>query len=144
MANNWPVDWPVVVVEWEDAWLAPGEGTVDELAEYKPAVRRSVGFLVREDEGHLFLAGCDDRAAERDNEYDELVVLPRGMVRRVDRYERMGIHRKPLEDPDRLTGQSSMNNSHYLQNVDYLGAAGYDGPSTSQPKIAPYDDDSLT
>jgi hypothetical protein len=54
----------IVEVTWEDAITQPGDMTFDDiLKNYKPCIRHSVGYLVRNDRKYVTLAATDDRRA---------------------------------------------------------------------------------
>jgi hypothetical protein len=90
-----PFDYPLVVVEWDDAWVRAEEpvSPADVTASHKPTIVRTIGWLLREDATGVSLA----------NEYYEDLYrgrsfIPAIMVRSVSRY-RLTKPRKPKPEP---------------------------------------------
>lgn len=73
----------LVLVEWEDA--AKSHNYADSLAEaaaeYEPYITRSVGWLARHDKRATILVNHTEDADGRSR---DRMVLPRGMVRRIE------------------------------------------------------------
>ena len=84
MVNPNPFDYPLVVVEWDDAWVNAEEpvSPADVTASHKPTVVRTIGWLLRQDEAGVSLAN-----EHYENLYRGRSFIPTVMVRSVTRYQ---------------------------------------------------------
>lgn len=80
--------WEPVIVTWHDAYLST-KNTAKEFTKHKiePCVRRTIGFMIHDDNDNIVVAGEDDRGAldalDTIQDCDTVTVIPRGMVVRV-------------------------------------------------------------
>lgn len=77
--------WAVVMVEWSDAYFVQDPMKKEEVAGLLPCIRRTVGFLMRDDAEFVGVAGTDDRYSTQAGEADiqEVNMIPRGMVKKL-------------------------------------------------------------
>jgi hypothetical protein len=76
---------PVIVV-WDDAWGHDTAYDTTALVEKckDPCIRRTLGFVVIEDETQIVIAGTDDRdGVEAGGDWDAINRIPAGMVKEV-------------------------------------------------------------
>lgn len=76
--------WQPVLVIWEDAFGTTGPEHADKfVAEYKPAIRRTIGYVFAIQPERIFIAGTDDRdgAPSTEGNIADINVIVRGMIR---------------------------------------------------------------
>jgi hypothetical protein len=78
----------VCIVTWEDAYFSMDSAVGSEyVAMYKPAIRKTIGVIFHEDANRVFVAGTVDEPTRGENRHSvaDINVIPRGMVKRVER-----------------------------------------------------------
>lgn len=78
--------WKPVVVLWEDAETNCEPVSSTEFVEnYKPLMRRTIGFLLHRDKDRIFVAMDNDapRASENGNDCQTVTVIPGAMIHEV-------------------------------------------------------------
>lgn len=92
--------WIPVIVTWRDAY-SPDHRRSKDLLRHKidPCIRRTIGFLIRDDEENIVVAMEDDREAQdainTDDDLENPTIIPRGMIVKV---EELTVRRKRAED----------------------------------------------
>lgn len=69
-------DYPIVVVEWEDAILYQGTMPYAEIFKHDPLITTTVGIELRNDEQYVSVA-----FGHVDDKYDHILTIPRAYVR---------------------------------------------------------------
>jgi hypothetical protein len=96
--------WTPVIVTWRDAY-SPDHRRSKDLLRHKidPCIRRTIGFLIRDDEENVVVAMEDDREARdainTDDDLENPTIIPRGMVVKM---EELTVRRKRAEDVEQL------------------------------------------
>jgi hypothetical protein len=94
--------WDMVVITWRDAY-SPAHRRSKDLIKHKiePCIRRSAGFLLRDDEDNVVICMEDDREAmdaiDTDDDCENVTVIPRGMVVKMDE---LTVRRPRAEKPE--------------------------------------------
>jgi hypothetical protein len=84
MASSTEVNLPLVIVEWNDAWVrADIPVTLDDVASsHKPEVIITLGWVLRDDDAGISLAN-----EYYDSTYRGRTFIPRGMIKAVTPYK---------------------------------------------------------
>jgi hypothetical protein len=73
--------WDVVAVSWIDAVTRHGAHNAKQyVKEYKPVLRRSIGYFIAKSGGHIHISATDDRPSKEYDNVDEVTSIPMGMV----------------------------------------------------------------
>lgn len=77
--------WTPVIVTWKDAFSPDGRRSKDFVKhKIEPCIRRTIGFLLRDDEENVVVCMEDDRdaqdAIDTDDDCENVTVVPRSMV----------------------------------------------------------------
>jgi hypothetical protein len=96
--------WTPMVITWRDAYSPSGTRTKDFIKhKIEPCIRRSIGFVLRDDEENVIICMEDDRetvdVVEGDSDCENVTVIPRGLIVKV---EELTIRRAPrrLGEPE--------------------------------------------
>lgn len=77
-------DWEHVSVTWEDAFSLDGAAKASEvIADLKPCVRRSSGYVLEYTDTWLVIAAVDDRDSDTSQDCEDITVIPIPYVRRI-------------------------------------------------------------
>jgi len=77
--------YPVVIVEWEDAWGTDQAANTDDLELRTPLIRRSAGYLIRKRPQMILAITLDGK-----RRLQNILAIPPKMVRKVTRLKEDG------------------------------------------------------
>lgn len=82
-----------VIVTWIDASTVNSKSSKSIIKTYEPCVRKSIGFLIVEDDERVVIAMEDDREADMEiaEDCDTVTTIPAAMVQKV---QRLSVRRK--------------------------------------------------
>jgi hypothetical protein len=85
--------WEPVIVTWIDASSESSKSSKAIIKTYEPCYRKSIGFLLVEDDERVVIAMEDDREANMDTleDCDTITTIPAAMVQKI---QRLSIKRK--------------------------------------------------
>ena len=73
--------WDAVTVVWEDAVTRHGASNSKRyVKEYRPIIRKSIGYLIEKNSRHVHISATDDRPSKEYDDVDEVTTIPMGMV----------------------------------------------------------------
>lgn len=87
------ISWEPVIVVWIDAFTDSGCTARKVAATYEPCRRRSIGFLVHEDDDRVVIAMEDDRegmVGDSSHDCDTVTTIPRAIVEKIIRLRPTG------------------------------------------------------
>jgi hypothetical protein len=76
---------PIYCVDWGDAFIDTDDFTEEQAKKTKPVMRRTVGFLIAENQWGYVLA--TDEYYKKDDGYAARMFVPKGMATKVTKYE---------------------------------------------------------
>jgi hypothetical protein len=77
--------WTPVVVHWEDAYATRDSMKEEDAPELPILIRKTVGFIVLDVADRIVLSPCDDRDNIHNGDAADCWIIPRSLVRRVDK-----------------------------------------------------------